>query len=71
MMPELIRLEMCAALRGAPTTAQLPIIILTAKAQDADITRGRATGSDDYIVKPFSPRELPSRVQAVPSGQHR
>jgi DNA-binding response OmpR family regulator len=71
MMPGLTGLEVCAALREAPTTAQLPIIMLTAKAQDADITRGLATGADDYIVKPFSPRELLSRVQAVLSRQHR
>jgi DNA-binding response OmpR family regulator len=71
MMPGLTGLEVCAALRGAPTTADLPVIMLTAKAQDADITRGLATGADDYIVKPFSPRELLSRVQAVLSRQHR
>jgi DNA-binding response OmpR family regulator len=71
MMPGLTGLEVCSALRGAPATAQLPIIMLTAKAQDADITRGLATGADDYIVKPFSPRELLSRVQAVLSRQGR
>src|SRR5947207_393485 len=64
MMPRLNGLEVCAALRGSPETARLPIILLTAKAQEADITRGLATGADDYVVKPFSPRELLSRVQA-------
>jgi DNA-binding response OmpR family regulator len=71
MMPRLTGLEVCAALRGTPATAQLPIIMLTAKAQDADITRGLATGADDYMVKPFSPRELLSRIQAVLSRQRR
>jgi DNA-binding response OmpR family regulator len=71
MMPRLTGLEVCAALRGTPATAQLPIIMLTAKAQDADITRGLATGADDYMVKPFSPRELLSRIQAVLSRQNR
>jgi DNA-binding response OmpR family regulator len=71
MMPRLTGLEVCAALRGTPATARLPIILLTAKAQDADITRGLATGADDYMVKPFSPRELLSRVQAVLSRQDR
>ena len=71
MMPRLTGLEVCAALRGTPATAQLPIIMLTAKAQDADITRGLATGADDYMVKPFSPRELLSRIQAVLSRQQR
>jgi DNA-binding response OmpR family regulator len=71
MMPRLTGLEVCAALRGSPATARLPIILLTAKAQEADITRGLATGADDYVVKPFSPRELLSRVQAVLSRQQR
>jgi DNA-binding response OmpR family regulator len=71
MMPGLTGLEVCAALRGTPATARLPIILLTAKAQEADITRGLATGADDYVVKPFSPRELLSRVQAALSRQQR
>ena len=71
MMPRLTGLEVCTALRGTPATARLPIIMLTAKAQEADITGGLAAGADDYMVKPFSPRDLLSRVQAVLSGQDR
>ena len=65
MMPGLSGLDVCAELRRDPTTAALPVIMLTAKAQEADVTAGFATGADDYVVKPFSPRELLSRVQAV------
>jgi DNA-binding response OmpR family regulator len=43
----------------------MPIILLTARAQEADVQRGFATGADDYISKPFSPRELVSRVNAL------
>jgi DNA-binding response OmpR family regulator len=65
MMPRLTGLEVCAELRRSPGTATLPVILLTAKAQEADVTRGFELGADDYVVKPFSPRELLSRVQAV------
>ena len=65
MMPGLSGLDVCAQLRRSPQTASLPVIMLTAKAQEQDVTAGFATGADDYVVKPFSPRELVSRVQAV------
>ena len=65
MMPGLSGLDVCAQLRRAPETADLPVILLTAKAQEQDVATGFATGADDYVVKPFSPRELVSRVQAV------
>ncbi|SDQ68818.1 response regulator transcription factor [Quadrisphaera sp. DSM 44207] len=65
MMPGLSGLDVCAELRRAPETASLPVIVLTAKAQEHDVAIGFATGADDYVVKPFSPRELVSRVQAV------
>ena len=48
-----------------PDTAGVPIILLTARAQESDIEQGFEAGADDYIVKPFSPRELASRVSAV------
>ncbi len=53
------------ALRQDPATARLPIILLTARAQESDVEQGFAVGADDYITKPFSPRELASRVAAV------
>jgi two-component system phosphate regulon response regulator PhoB len=65
MMPRLSGLEVCRALRDDPATAGVPVILLTAKAQEADIERGFAAGADDYVVKPFSPREVLSRVEAV------
>jgi DNA-binding response OmpR family regulator len=65
MMPRLTGIEVCARLREHPQTGRLPIILLTAKAQEADIERGFAAGANDYIVKPFSPRELVARVTAA------
>jgi DNA-binding response OmpR family regulator len=65
MMPGLSGLDVCAELRRDPATAALPVIMLTARAQDGDVSTGFSVGADDYVVKPFSPRELLSRVQAV------
>lgn len=65
MMPRLTGLEVCVALRDDPVMARVPIILLTAKAQEADVQRGFSAGADDYIVKPFSPRELASRIEAL------
>ena len=65
MMPKLTGIEVCQKLRDDPLTVDVPIILITAKAQEADVERGFAAGADDYIVKPFSPRELASRVEAV------
>ncbi len=65
MMPGMSGLEMCRELRKDPATASIPVIILTALAQEADITAGFAAGADDYIVKPFSPRDFAMRVNAV------
>ena len=65
MMPGLSGLDVCAELRRHEATATLPVIMLTAKAQEHDVATGFGAGADDYVVKPFSPRELLSRVQAV------
>lgn len=65
MMPKMTGIELCQALRDDPVTASIPVILLTAKAEEAEVERGFVTGADDYIVKPFSPREMLSRVQAV------
>lgn len=64
-MPGMSGYDVCRALRGRSATATVPILLLTAKGQEADIQRGFDAGADDYIVKPFSPRELLSRVEAV------
>jgi DNA-binding response OmpR family regulator len=71
MMPRMNGLEMCAALRADPDQdlARTPVLLLTAKAQEPDLERGFAAGATDYIVKPFSPRELATRVTAaLPPG---
>ena len=65
MMPKLSGIEVCRLLRDNDATADTPVILFTAKAQEADVQRGFSAGADDYIVKPFSPRELITRVQAV------
>ena len=65
MMPGMSGVEACRALRAEPALAGIPVILLTARAQEADIERGFSAGADDYVVKPFSPRELASRVAAV------
>jgi two-component system phosphate regulon response regulator PhoB len=58
-------IEVCRRLRRLPQTANLPIIMLTARGEEEDRVRGLQTGADDYITKPFSPRELVARVGAV------
>ncbi len=65
MMPKMTGIEVCRALRDNPVTSRVPVILLTAKAQEAEVERGFAAGVDDYIVKPFSPREMLGRIQAV------
>lgn len=63
MMPVMDGMETCRRIREDESNAGLPIIMLTAKAQSSDIQSGFATGATDYVVKPFSPRELLSRVR--------
>lgn len=65
MMPRLTGLEVCRAMRDTPPLERTPVILLTANSQEADVERGFAAGADDYILKPFSPRELASRVEAM------
>lgn len=65
MMPRLTGVEVCRALREDPEVSATPVILLTAKAQEADVQRGFAAGADDYVAKPFSPPELASRVDAL------
>jgi two-component system phosphate regulon response regulator PhoB len=58
-------IEVCRRLRRRTETANVPIIMLTARGEEADRIRGLETGADDYVTKPFSPRELVARVAAV------
>lgn len=65
MLPGIQGIELCRILRNDPKTANLPIIMLTAKGEEVDRVIGLEMGADDYITKPFSPRELIARVKAV------
>ena len=64
-LPGLDGTEVCRVLRARPATATLPIIMLTARTEESDRVLGLDLGADDYIVKPFSPRELAARIRAV------
>jgi DNA-binding response OmpR family regulator len=65
MMPGLSGIDVCRALRARPESADLPVILLTARSQEADVQAGFRAGADDYMTKPFSPRELVSRINAL------
>ena len=65
MMPKLDGYEVTERLRDNERTRHVPVILLTARVQEADIARGIDAGADDYVKKPFSPRELSERVQAA------
>ena len=65
MLPGMDGLEVCRTLKGTPATSALPIIMLTAKAEEVDKIIGLELGADDYMTKPFSPRELTARIKAV------
>jgi DNA-binding response OmpR family regulator len=65
MMPKVDGFELTRRLRAHDATSRMPIILLTARAQDADVQQGFEAGADDYIRKPFSPQELRARVQAI------
>jgi two-component system phosphate regulon response regulator PhoB len=65
MMPRMTGIEVCLAMRKDPAMADIPVLFLTAKAQESDVQRGFAAGGNDYVIKPFSPRELSTRVDAL------
>ncbi len=65
MLPQMDGLEICRNLRSRPQTSHIPIIMLTAKAEESDRIVGLEMGADDYITKPFSPREVLARVKAI------
>jgi CheY-like chemotaxis protein len=65
MMPRMDGLEVTRALKGDPDTAGIPIMLLSAKAQQADVAAGQATGADDYVTKPFDPLDLLQRVAGL------
>lgn len=65
MLPQVSGIELCRRLRGRSETRNIPIIMLTARGEEADRVRGLDTGADDYITKPFSMTELLARIRAV------
>jgi DNA-binding response OmpR family regulator len=65
MLPGMDGMQVCQALRADPPTARVPVLMLTAKGEESDRVRGLELGADDYVTKPFSPRELVARVAAL------
>jgi DNA-binding response OmpR family regulator len=65
MMPRLTGVELCTRLRADPATAGIPVVLLTARTDDVAMRGGREAGVDEYITKPFSPRELAARVDEI------
>ena len=65
MLPGVDGLEVCKALKGDPKTRHIPIVMLTAKGEVADLVAGLEVGADDYVTKPFSPKVLVARIRAV------
>ena len=65
MLPALSGIEVCRQIRRSPEHRRTPIIMLTARGEESDKLRGLEVGADDYVTKPFSPRELLARVRAV------
>ena len=71
MLPRMSGLEVCKILKSDSATRHLPIVMLTAKAEEVDRIVGLEFGADDYVTKPFSPREIVLRIQAIlRRGQH-
>src|ERR1700746_370792 len=65
MLPKMPGLEVCKILKSDPATRQIPIMMLTAKAEESDRVVGLEFGADDYVTKPFSPREVVLRIRAI------
>lgn len=65
MLPKISGIEVCRRLRSKPETRNVPVIMLTARSEEADRVRGLDTGADDYLTKPFSMSELSARIKAV------
>jgi len=65
MLPKMPGLELCKALKSDPATSRIPIMMLTAKAEEIDRIVGLEFGADDYVTKPFSPREVTLRIKAI------
>lgn len=71
MMPVMSGLEACRAIKAEPGLADVPVVLLTARAQNTDVDAGLAVGADAYVTKPFSPKELAARVESLLGGSGR
>ena len=71
MMPTMNGLELVSTLKSDPSTADVPVLLLSAKAQMADVQRGFELGADDYVTKPFDPIELIDKVTALVAAARR
>lgn len=68
MMPRMSGLEVCAEIKADHALRTVPVVLLTARAQETDVRAGLEAGADEYVTKPFSPRDLASRVEALLAG---
>lgn len=71
MMPRMTGVEVCRAMRADPRAEHIPVLLLTSRAQEADIDQGFTAGATDYMVKPFQGRELVSRVESLLTKKQR
>ncbi|HET6561249.1 MAG TPA: response regulator [Marmoricola sp.] len=71
MMPVMSGLEACRSIKADPELAGVPVVLLTARAQNTDVDAGLAVGADAYVTKPFSPKELAARVESLLEGSGR
>jgi DNA-binding response OmpR family regulator len=71
MMPVMSGLEACRAIKAEPGLADVPVVLLTARAQNTDVDAGLSVGADAYVTKPFSPKELAARVESLLAGSAR
>ena len=71
MLPGISGFDVCRALRLSPSAAAIPIIMVTARTEETDRIRGIDVGADDYVSKPFSPKELMARAKALVHGARR
>jgi two-component system phosphate regulon response regulator PhoB len=78
MLPEIDGIDLCRKLKADPLTQGIPVIMVTAKGEESDVVLGLGVGADDYVTKPFGPKELVARVKAVlrrartrPEAEHR
>jgi DNA-binding response OmpR family regulator len=65
MLPTIDGIELCRKLKSDPVTREIPVVMVTAKGEESDVVLGLGVGADDYVPKPFSPKELVARVKAV------